>query len=94
MTNADRVIRFLASIAPQSASNDMIVARTGIRPHQQVFQITQTLLKDGRIAGRQLGKRWEFWFARKETPTENVNGLPILLQDIKNKLFKPLKNQG
>jgi len=49
MTNTDKVLHFLRSIAPQQQSNSEIVARTGIRPHQQVFQITQRLLKADRI---------------------------------------------
>lgn len=64
----------------------MIVARTGVRPHQQVFQITQRLLKDGRIAGRQSGRQWEFWLARTEGSIESANDQPILVKDVKGQI--------
>ena len=47
MTNRDRVLEFLRSIAPTDLSNAEIVARTGIRPHQQVFTITRDLMHAG-----------------------------------------------
>jgi len=61
VTNRDRVLEFLQSIAPTDASNSDIVARTGIKPHQQVFMITQDLMHAGWIKGRQAGREWKFW---------------------------------
>ncbi len=60
-TNADRVLHFLQSIAPERATNGDIRARTGVKPHQQVFQITQRLMHQGKIKGRQVGSEWHFW---------------------------------
>lgn len=68
MTNTERVIAYLASIAPKAASNADIRSATGIRPHQQVFQITDRLVKEGTITGRQFGKEWQFWIAVPHPP--------------------------
>jgi hypothetical protein len=32
-----------------------------VKPHQQVFQITQSLLQAGTIRGVLVGSEWEFW---------------------------------
>jgi hypothetical protein len=61
MSNRDRVLAFLQSIAPAEATNSDIVARTGVRPHQQVFMITKELTRQGLIRGRQGDKEWTFW---------------------------------
>jgi hypothetical protein len=61
MTNRERVLGFLRSIAPNGATNEEIVSKTGVRPHQTVFQITRQLRTDGVIKGVQAGKEWRFW---------------------------------
>ena len=60
MSNRDRVLDFLRSISPACATNSEIVSRTGIRPHQQVYQKTQELLTTGILFGRRVGNEWEF----------------------------------
>lgn len=61
MSNTKKILGFLHSIAPKTATNAEIGSRTGIRPHQQVFQITRRLFDEGHIRGRLFGKEWEFW---------------------------------
>jgi hypothetical protein len=61
MTNRDRVLAFLRSIAPADASNAEIVARTGIKPHQQIFSITRDLMHAGEIRGLRAGRDWRFY---------------------------------
>ncbi|HWE73697.1 MAG TPA: hypothetical protein VG328_11100 [Stellaceae bacterium] len=61
MSNRDRVLDFLNSAGPDGATNADIVSSTGIKPHQQVFQITQALIREGLIKGIQSGKDWRFW---------------------------------
>lgn len=68
MSNRDNVLAFLRSISPADASNEEIVGRTGIKPHQQVFMITRELLRTGIIKGRQAGKEWRFWSAEHSSP--------------------------
>ncbi len=68
-TNADKILSFLESISPQAVSNAEIVARTGVRPHQQVFQITQRLSRSGTIHGRRFGHEWQFWTEGASTPS-------------------------
>lgn len=77
MTNTDKVLHFLRSVAPQSESNSEIVAHTGIRPHQQVFQITQRLLKAGRIKGVKEGKDWIFWIEKGSDERRAVGSRPV-----------------
>lgn len=64
-TNTDRVLDFLRLIAPRRATNEEISARTSIRPHQQVFQITKRLCDEGMIRSIRAGKEWEFWVENK-----------------------------
>jgi hypothetical protein len=71
MTNKDRVLGFLWSIAPTDASNVDIGARTGIRSHQQIFGITRNLMHAGEIRGFRAGRDWRFYCgpARSRIPT-------------------------
>jgi hypothetical protein len=63
LTNKERVLDFLRSIAPNAATNEEIVSKTGVRPHQTVFQITRQLKDEGQLKAVQAGKEWRFWFA-------------------------------
>jgi len=67
MSNRDLVLDYLRSIAPGDASNGEIVARTGVRPHQQVFMITRDLMQLGQIEGLQAGHEWRFWCDRRKS---------------------------
>ena len=80
MSNQDRVLAFLRSISPADASNAEIVARTGIKPHQQVFIITRDLRQQGLIRGLQEGKGWRFWAGKKQQRIERAEILqtPII----------------
>jgi hypothetical protein len=69
MSNRDRVLDFLNSVGPEGATNSDVVSRTGIKPHQQVFQITQALMRKGLIKGVQSGKDWRFW-SRDRGPSQ------------------------
>ena len=61
MANKDRVLTYLCSISPQAATNSQIGEATGIRPHQQVYQLTQKLMDAGLIGGEQRAGEWFFW---------------------------------
>ena len=63
MNNSERVLEYLRRVAPQSASNREILRATGIKPHQQVFQITQKLLDTGLVRGSKVGNEWHFGIA-------------------------------
>jgi len=54
-TNVERVMDYLWSVGPQVATNAQIRDATGIKPHQQVYMITQELKRKGRIASRREG---------------------------------------
>jgi hypothetical protein len=60
-TNRERILDYLWSIAPNDATNGQIRAETGIKPHQQVYQLTQRLMHSGLIRGKQKGREWVFW---------------------------------
>ena len=65
MNNSEKVLAYLISILPDGATNSQIRQATTVEPHQQVFQITQKLLKSGQIEGRKIDGEWRF-FARKQ----------------------------
>jgi hypothetical protein len=63
MTNEERVLRAIDSNKARLTNADLSKL-TGIQPHQQVFRLTQKLLKAKKIRGeRRIGKEWHF-FAR------------------------------
>jgi len=68
VTNKERILVFLRSIAPSAATNEEIVSKTGVRRHQTVFQITRQLRTDGVIKGVQSGKEWRFWCIEGSSP--------------------------
>jgi hypothetical protein len=67
MTNTAKVLHYIRVHAPKRVSNSEIRAGTRISPHQQVFQITQALLKAGTIQGKQVGQEWFFWALGERT---------------------------
>ncbi len=72
MTNTKKILAFLAAQAPKRVTNSEIKAHVVVRPHQQVFQITQRLMNSGQIRGARRGGEWEFWVEGKlanEAPT-------------------------
>jgi hypothetical protein len=77
-SNRDRVLSFLQSISPADASNEEIVSRTGVKPHQQVFAITSDLRKKGAIKGVQAGKEWRFWVGDRAHNAVFAKPLPVL----------------
>jgi hypothetical protein len=60
--NEELVFRTIEQIRPDWISNSQLESRTGIEPHQQVFQITRRLMKSGLIDGEQRGREWFFRF--------------------------------
>ena len=61
MTNQERILEYLLSIAPEGATNSQIREATGIRSHQQVYLLTQELMHAGLIRGERRGREWVFW---------------------------------
>lgn len=55
MTNRAKVLELLQAVSPEALSNGDIVSRTGITPHQQVFQITDPLKQEGLVPG---ARKW------------------------------------
>jgi hypothetical protein len=78
MTNRDRVIEFLRRVAPDEASNADILSGVGIKPHQQIFRITNQLVSEGLIRGRKLGKEWVFTWGGGPPPERfSMNPLKV-----------------
>ena len=48
------------------------MSHTQVKPHQQVFQITQRLHAEGRIRGVQVGKAREFWVDEGVSSRQNI----------------------
>lgn len=64
MTNEERVLRYLSRIAPNAATNAEISKFAEVSPHQQVFQITQRLVGQGRLKAGRDGRGWRFWIEK------------------------------
>ena len=60
-TNKERILNYLWSIAPDYATNNQIREATGIRSHQQVYLLTQELMRSSLIRGERRGREWIFW---------------------------------
>jgi hypothetical protein len=82
MSNKERVLNYLRSISPRTATNAKISAATGVRPHQQVFQITSQLEKSGQINGRLFGKEWEYWITLEARIAEVSIGSAIQINSM------------
>ena len=60
-TNVERVMDYIWSVGPQGATNTQIGGATGVKPHQQVYMITQELKRKGMIDSRKDGREWVFF---------------------------------
>jgi len=69
MTQAERVLDYLWSIAPNGATNGELARSLGIRSHQTVYMLTQQLLHQGRIRGALAGTTWLFHVAEETSIT-------------------------
>jgi hypothetical protein len=65
MTQAERVLDYVWSVAPNGATNGELARRLGIRSHQTVYVLTQQLMYQGRIRGSQSGTTWVFHVAEE-----------------------------
>ncbi len=61
MTNKDKILNYLRYVAPDRVTNADLRQQTGIRSHQQVYMLTQELMRERQISGVQHGKEWFFW---------------------------------
>ena len=61
MTQIQRILDYLWTIAPNGATNTQIAQGTGITPHQAVYMGTQNLLSQGRVRGERQGRTWMFY---------------------------------
>jgi hypothetical protein len=69
VTQAERVLDYLWSIAPNGATNGELARSLGIRSHQTVYMLTQLLLHQGRIRGSLSGTIWVFHVAEEPSTT-------------------------
>ena len=63
MTQAERVLDYLWSVAPNGATNGELARRLGIRSHHTVYMLTQELMHQDRIRGSHSGTTWVFYVA-------------------------------
>ena len=68
-SQAERVLDYLWSIAPNGATNGELARSLGIRSHQTVYVLTQQLLHQGRIRGAMSGAIWVFHVAEEPSTT-------------------------
>ena len=79
MTQAERVLDYLWSIAPNGATNGELARSLGIRSHQTVYMLTRQLLHQGRIRGELSGTIWVFHVA--EEPSTTLGSGPAWTKD-------------
>jgi hypothetical protein len=79
VTQAQRVLDHLWSIAPNRATNGDLARSLGIRSHQTVYMLTQQLLHQGRIRGALSGTVWVFHAA--EEPATTLGTGPVWTSD-------------
>lgn len=60
MTQVQKILNYLWSVAPNGATNAQIAQGTGITPHQAVYMATQALLYQGRVQSERQGRQWMF----------------------------------
>jgi hypothetical protein len=65
MTQMQRVLDYLWTVAPNGATNAEIAGGTGITPHQAVYMATQSLLRHGLVRSERLGRNWTFYGVEK-----------------------------
>ncbi len=58
--NEELVLKAVERVKPDWISNAMIESKSGVAPHQQVFQITRKLMSAGYIEGEKRGGDWFF----------------------------------
>jgi hypothetical protein len=61
MTQLQRILDYLWSVAPKGATNTQIAQGTGITPHQAVYMGTRHLLSQGRVYSERQGRTWVFY---------------------------------
>src|SRR5260370_34375976 len=69
VSQAERVLDYLWSIAPNGATNGELARSLEIRSHQTVYMLTQQLLHQGRIRGALSGTIWVFHVAEEPSTT-------------------------
>lgn len=81
MTNREKVLSLLQSVSPKSLTNSEISTRTGITPHQQVFQITQELIENEHIKSSRDGHEWNFYVADRTPAIPSSAAAPSFVQN-------------
>ena len=61
MTQLEKILNHLWSIAPRGATNAEIARGTQISSHQAVYMATQDLIAQGRVRGMREGRTWIFY---------------------------------
>src|SRR5260370_9629906 len=69
VSQAERVLDYLWSIAPNGATNGELARSLGIGSHQTVYMLTQQLLHQGRIRGALSGTIWVFHVSEEPSTT-------------------------
>jgi len=74
MTNTDRIRNLFLSGRVVEATNAEIGRLTGIKPHQQVYQITASLTDSGFLSYKKLGQAKVFFLASSEKGLHRTEG--------------------
>jgi hypothetical protein len=72
MTDKERILAFLRSLSPKSATISVIQEGTGIEGRYEVYRLAKELLKEGEIHGVKGDRGWSFWIGEPPTFPEPV----------------------
>ena len=61
MTNREKILNYLQYVAPNRVTNAELRMATKIRTLQQVYMLTQELVRNRQIHSVQAGRNWYFW---------------------------------
>ena len=82
MQNIDRVRNVFLNSDVSQATNSDIVSITGIKPHQQVYQLTARLVEAGFLSYTKSGREKRFFLAENKNPTQKKKETPKDTQQI------------
>jgi hypothetical protein len=87
MDNEQNILQAVENVWPRWISNAQLRSETGIKPHQQIFQLTRKLVTSGHIRGERRGREW-FFSALRSPQTQPT---PIIER---NQQSNPINSHG
>ena len=94
MQNIDKVRNIFLSGEIRQATNSDIMSITGIKPHQQVYQLTARLVEDGFLSYTKSSREKVFFLAENQNSTQEKKGISKEIQQIQTLLDVGFESVG